>query len=265
MQIRPGTRAFVTGASRGIGAALTRALAERGAIVGLAARSTGESAALAARLPGEHHVLECDVADTASVRSAIESFAEQAGGIDLLVANAGITHYGPYRSQSLEQQLQMSEVNWHGTLRTVQLGLPHLLDGGSGHIVVVSSGAALRSFPGAAVYGATKAAQRMFAEALRHELSDTGVSLTTVYPGEIATSLHDHEKERMPDWYRGGPDAASADELAAKVLRAVERDQRAVWFPPIVRLLGVLHNVDSRAADALLRRLRGRTAAPRKD
>ena len=104
----------------------------------------------------------------------------------------------------------MSEVNWHGTLRTVHFGLPHLLDRANGHVVVVSSGAALRSFPWAAVYGGTKAAQRMFAEALRHELSGTGVSLTTVYPGEIATHLHDHEKDRMPDWYRGGPSAASA-------------------------------------------------------
>ncbi len=126
----------------------------------------------------------------------------------------------------------MSEVNWHGTLRTVHFGLPHLLDRANGHVVVVSSGAALRSFPWAAVYGGTKAAQRMFAEALRHELSGTGVSLTTVYPGEIATNLHDHEKDRMPDWYRGGPSAASADALAAKVLAAVEADSRAVWFPP---------------------------------
>ena len=265
MQITPGTRAFITGASRGIGAALARALAERGAVVGLAARSTDESAALAAELPGDHHVLACDVADTESVRSAIETFAELAGGIELLVANAGITHYGPYRHQSLEQQLQMSEVNWHGTLRTVHLGLPHLLDRANGHVVVVSSGAALRSFPWAAVYGGTKGAQRMFAEALRHELSGTGVSLTTVYPGEIATNLHDHEKDTMPDWYRGGPGAASPDELARRVLRAIERDDRAVWFPPIVRLLGVLHNTDSRLADALLRRLRGGTAAPRRD
>ena len=69
----------------------------------------------------------------------------------------------------------------------------------------------------------------------------------------------------MPDWYRGGPSAASADELAQRILCAVEADARAVWFPPIVRMLGVLHNIDSRAADALLRRLRGGTAAPRSD
>ncbi|MCU0314154.1 MAG: SDR family NAD(P)-dependent oxidoreductase, partial [Solirubrobacteraceae bacterium] len=128
MEIGPGTRAFITGASRGIGAALAEALAARGATVGLAARSTGELEALRARLPGEHHVLACDVADSESVRAAVDSFATAAGGIDLLVANAGITFYGPYRDQPLEEQLAMSEVNWHGTLRTVHYGLPHLLD-----------------------------------------------------------------------------------------------------------------------------------------
>lgn len=264
MQIAPGTRAFVTGSSRGIGAALAQALAARGATVGLAARTTAELDDLADRLPGTHHAIACDVTSSDSVRDAVAAFADRAGGLDLLVANAGITHYGPYRDQPLDKQLQMSDVNWHGTLRTVHHGLPHLLDGGRGHIVVVSSGAALRSFPGAAVYGGTKAAQRMFAEALRHELSGSGVSLTTVFPGEIATSLHEHEKDRMPDWYRGGSDAAAPSELAAKIIEAVEKDRRAVYHPPIVRAIQVLNNVSPRASDALLRRLRGESAAPRR-
>ena len=264
MQILPGTRAFITGASRGIGAALAEALATRGATVGLAARSTGELEELAARLPGTQHALACDVTSADSVRDALARFDELAGGIDLLVANAGITFYGPYRDQPLEQQLRMSEVNWHGTLRTVHHGLPYLLDRGHGHIVVVSSGAALRSFPWAAVYGGTKAAQRMFAEALRHELAGTGVSLTTVYPGEIATSLHAHEQDQMPAWYRGGSGAAAPSELAARIIAAVEADQRAVYYPPIVRLLQALHNASPRASDALLRRMRGESVAPRR-
>jgi short-subunit dehydrogenase len=265
MRITAGTRALVTGASRGIGRALADALAARGATVGLAARSRAQLEALAAALPGAHHALPCDVTDAASVRGAVDSFVAAAGGLDLLIANAGITHYGPFREQSLDDAEAMTRVNWLGTLYTVHAGLPHLLGAGHGHIVVVSSGAALRSFPSAAVYGATKAAQRMFAEALRHELDGTGVSLTTVYPGEIATSLHDHEKERMPPWYRGGPRALPASQLAAKVLAAVEADERAVHHPPLVRLLGLLHNTSPRASDALLRRLRGASAAPRRD
>jgi short-subunit dehydrogenase len=264
MHLTPGTRALITGASRGIGRALATALAARGATLGLAARSTDDLHALAGELPGEHHVLECDVADAASTQAAIDGFVQRAGGLELLVANAGITHYGPFRDQPLDKALQMSQVNWHGTLHTVHFGLPHLLSAGRGHIVVVSSGAGLRSFPQAAVYGATKAAQRMFAEALRHELADTGVSVTTVYPGEIATSLHDHEKDDMPAWYRGGPRAAPPAELADRIVAAIEDDERAVYYPALVRALGIAHGINAKAGDALLRRLRGKSAAPRR-
>ncbi len=265
MELRPGMRALITGASRGIGAALARDLAGRGMVVGLAARSTDELSALVAELPGSGHVvLECDVASRASVEAAVGRFVEEAGGLELLVANAGITHYEPFVEAPVEAAERMTQVNWMGTVYTVHAGLAPMLAAGTGHVVIVSSGAALRSFPSAAVYGATKAAQRGFAEALRHELADTGVSLTTVYPGEIATSLHDHEKERMPAWYRGGPDAAPAADLAREIAKAVEADARALHYPQIVRLLGVLNNVVPRGADAFLRRLRGDAAAPRR-
>jgi short-subunit dehydrogenase len=265
MRITEGTRAFVTGASRGIGRSLAELLSARGATVGLAARSTDQLQELARKLPGTPYELECDVASAESVQRAVHAFVARAGGIDLLIANAGITHYGPFRDQSLADAERMTSVNWLGTLYTVHAALPHLLEQRAGHIVIVSSGAGLRSFPSAAVYGATKAAQRMFGEALRHELAGSGVSLTIVYPGEIATSLHDHEKDRMPAWYRGGPAAVPPDKLAARILEAVEADRRALHYPPAVRLLGAMHNVAPRASDALLRRLRGTTAAPRRD
>lgn len=265
MQIGSGTRAFVTGASRGIGRAVAHALAQRGATVGLAARSTNDLQALAGELPGAHHVLTCDVALPASIATAVEEFVAAAGGLDLLVANAGIAHYQPIAEQSLEHIENMTAVNWLGTVHTVQAALPTLLEQGSGHIVVMSSGAGLRGFPGAAAYSATKAAQRMFAEGLRHELADTGVSVTIVYPGEIRTSLHDHEGTRMPKWYRGGTDAASPDVLAKKILKAVERDSRHLHYRPFVKGMGMLHGLSPSAADRVLRRLRGDTAAPRRD
>jgi short-subunit dehydrogenase len=265
MRISEGTRAFVTGASRGIGRSLAELLAARGATVGLAARSADQLEALARKLPGTPYELQCDVTSAESVQRAVHAFVGRAGGIDLLVANAGITHYAPFRDQPLADAERMTSVNWLGTMYTVHAALPHLLEQRSGHIVIVSSGAGLRSFPSAAVYGATKAAQRMFGEALRHELAGTGVSLTVVYPGEIATSLHDHEKDTMPSWYRGGPKAVAPEKLAARILEAVEQDRRALHYPPIVRLLGTIHNVAPRASDALLRRLRGATAAPRRD
>ena len=265
MQIASGTRAFVTGASRGIGRAVAHALAQRGATVGLAARSTSALEALAAELPGSHYALTCDVALPASIATAVEQFIAASGGLDLVVANAGIAHYEPIAEQSLEKIVHMTEVNWLGTVHTVHAALPHLLAQGRGHIVVMSSGAGLRSFPGAAAYSATKAAQRMFAEALRHELAGTGVSVTTVYPGEIRTSLHDHEKGRMPDWYHGGPQAATPDALAKRVVKAVERDSRHVHYRPLVKGMGILNGLSPALADRVLRRLRGETAAPRRD
>src|SRR4051812_42411186 len=141
MQIGSGTRAFVTGASRGIGRAVAHALAQRGAVVGLAARSTRDLEALARELPGAHHPLTCDVALPASIGTAIEDFVAATGGLDLLVANAGIAHYEPIATQSLHRIEQMTEVNWMGTVYTVKAALPHLLVAGrAAHIVVMSSG-----------------------------------------------------------------------------------------------------------------------------
>jgi short-subunit dehydrogenase len=252
MRIDATTRVLVTGASRGIGRAVASALAARGAAVGLLARAPEELGPRTVALPA-------DVGDRSQVRAAVARFAERAGGLDLAVANAGIAHYGPFAEQDVARAEAMTRVNWLGTVYTVEAALAH----GVRHLVIVSSGAGLRAFPSAAAYGATKAAQRALAEALRHELAGSGVSVTTVFPGEIATALHDHEKDTLPAWYRGGEAAASPDRLAAAILRAVERDRRAVFYPPAVRLLG-LNGVAPRLTDAILRRLRGDTVAPRR-
>jgi short-subunit dehydrogenase len=264
VQIDATTRALLTGPSRGIGRALAEALAARGATLGLASRSVGELEALAARLPGTHHVLPCDVGDRTQVERAVAEFLEAAGDLDLLVANAGIAHYGPLPAMPVEEIEEMTRVNWLGTVYLVKAALPRLLERAGGHIVIVSSGAGHRAFPWAAGYGATKAAQRGFAEALRHELAGTGVSVTTVCPGEIASSLHEGE-ETMPDWYRGGPDAAPVEGLAREIVAAVEADRRQVFHPPIIRALAVFNGASPRLADAIVRRLRGDTAAPRRD
>jgi 3-oxoacyl-[acyl-carrier protein] reductase len=263
VRIDAATRALVTGPSRGIGRALAEALAARGATLGLASRSGSELAALATGLPGDHHVLECDVGDRAQVEKAVHGFIEAAGGLELVVANAGIAHYGPLRTMPIEEIEQMTRVNWLGTVYLVKTALPFLLERCRGHIVIVSSGAGHRAFPWAAGYGATKAAQRGFGEALRHELAGTGVSVTTVFPGEIASSLHAGE-ETLPQWYRGGPDAAPASELATKVIEAVEADRRQLFYPRLVRALGAFNGVSPALADVFLRRLRGDTAAPRR-
>jgi short-subunit dehydrogenase len=255
-----GTRVLVTGASRGIGEALARAFARRGCTLGLVARSEEALRALASSLPGGgHEPLPADVGDRESVSAAVERF----GDVDVLVANAGITHYMPFTELPVERAEQMVRVNWLGTLYTVRAALPRMIERRRGHVVVMASGAALRTFPHAAVYGSTKAALHGFADALRHELHGTGLSLTTVYPGEIATHLHDHEKDRMPAWYKADS-AAPPEPLAERVVEAVERDRRAVYYPPIIRLLRIAHGISPRASDAMLRLMRGPTVAPRR-
>ena len=259
MQIGQGTRVLVTGASRGIGEAIARAFAARGATLGLVARGRGPLEELAAALPGSGHTpIEGDVADAESIARAVAEF----GDVDVLVANAGITHYRPFAEQPLDEARQMTDVNWLGTLHTVRAALPGMIERGRGHIVIVSSGGGVRGFPSAAVYNGTKAAQRGFAEALRHELHGSGVSVTTVYPGEVETSLHDHERDRMPDWYRLDR-RAPAGPLGEQVVEAVERDRRELFYPPLVRMLRVVNGISPRLGDLMLRRILGRSVAPR--
>ncbi len=267
MRIEPGTRAIVTGASRGIGRALCEALARRGARLGLMARDREGLQELAAALPvrdgAEHVVLPADIGRRAEVAKAVGRFTKRAGGLDLLVANAGVAHYGPFADVEMGKAEEMVRVNVLGTLYTVEAGLEPMLDQARGHIVVVSSGAGLRAFPWGAVYGGTKGFDRGFAEALRHELSGTGVSVTTVFPGEVETALHDHQRERLPDWRRDG-NTIPAERVAEDVVAAIEADRREVHSPKAVKLLG-LNGIAPRLLDGLVARVRGRTAAPRRD
>jgi short-subunit dehydrogenase len=233
---------LVTGGSRGIGAAIADAFEARGCTVGRVSRS-GELAG--------------DVADRESIGRALDAF----GQVDVLVANAGIAHYLPFKEMPSELIEQLTNVNWLGTAYTVHAALPGMLERRRGHIVIVSSGAGIRSFPGAAVYGATKAAQRGFGEALRHELKGTGVGLTIAYPGQVRSSLHDHEKERMPSWYKLDR-AAPAEPLAQALVEAVEKGRREVFYPSNVRLLRIVHGVRPGLADVMLRRIMDRSAAP---
>jgi len=263
VKIDSSTRAIVTGASRGIGRATASALAARGAKVGLMARSREPLEAAARELGDEPIVLPADVGERADVEVAVEEFVRQAGGLELLVANAGVAHYAPFVELPIERAEEMVRINLLGTLYTLKAALPHMLDRAAGHVVVVASGASLRAFPWAATYGATKSAQSAFAEALRHELSGTGVSVSTIFPGEIATDLHAHERDRMPDWYHAD-EAIPPEAVAAAIVKAVEEDRRTAYVPGIVRALG-LNGIAPRLADRILASLRGATAAPRRD
>ena len=265
MRIEPGTRALVTGASRGIGRALSIDFARRGARLGLMARGKQALEELVTELPpspdGAHETAVADVSKRSQTTRAIDRLAKRLDGIDLLVANAGVLHYSPFAEQDVAEAEAMIQTNVLGTMYTVKAALPHLLERGRGHIVVLSSAAGLRSFPWGAVYGGTKAFDRGFAEALRHELAGTGISVTTVYPGEFGTTILAHQRDRLPAW-RSNDEERPVSELVDAIVGGVEEDERAVYAPPIVRVLG-LSGIAPRITDRLLVRIRGRAAAPR--
>lgn len=261
MQVGEGTRVLITGASRGLGRALAEAFAWRGAVLGLVARSEDELRELADELPGDgHKILIADVADKRQIGAAIEAF----GHIDVLVANAGVARYLNFADLPLEEAERMTTTNWLGTLYTVRPALPRMIERGKGSVVIVSSGAGLRAFPKASVYGATKAAQLNFARALHHELDGSGVAITIVMPGELETHLHDHQRDDLPDW-RQDKYALPARPLAERIVEAVAKEQLELYYPRSIKALRFFQGVSPRMADRLLRSLRGKAAAPRKD
>jgi len=260
MQVGEGTRVLVTGASRGLGRATAEAFAYRGAVLGLVARTEDELRTLVEELPtADHKILLADVSDSRQMAAAVEAF----GAVDVVVANAGVARYLRFQDLPLDEADEMTAVNWLGTLYTLQPALQRMIKRGSGSVVIVSSGAGVRAFPQASVYGATKAAQLAFGRALRHELDGTGVTVTLVLPGELDTHLHDHQRSELPEW-RQDKYAMPARPLAERIVKAVEQDELEVYYPGSIKALRFFQGVSPKMADRILRMMRGKAAAPRR-
>lgn len=178
-----GRAALVTGASRGIGAALARMLHAAGAGVGLISRS-GDDLGLDGALG-----VACDVRDAAAVDAATAQVAERFGRLDILVVNAGVATYGPFTELPPEDLEEIIDVNVKGALYAVRAALPHLLRSDAADVVMVASEAGRRGFPGEAVYCASKFAQVGFMRALDGELREKGVRCTNLCPGGVATDF----------------------------------------------------------------------------
>lgn len=183
MESIAGRVAFVTGASRGIGAAIARSLHAAGASVGVASRS-GANPGLEKGIG-----IECDVRDAASVRSAVAAVVERFGGLDIAVVNAGVGAYGPFLDLPEEHIDEMIDVNVRGAINTVRATLPHLLESDAADLVTIASEAGRRGLPLEAVYCASKFAQVGLTAALDHELREKGIRCTSVCPGGVATDF----------------------------------------------------------------------------
>ena len=178
---------IVTGASSGVGASTTRALAAQGAKVTAVARSGDRMKELFADLdvaiePGDDRSL----ADMERVTAAT---IERHGRCDAVIANAGVGEYGDFLDVSPEATQEIVEINLLGTIWAIRAVLPHMLERGRGDIIVVSSVVALIDAAGEAVYAATKAAQKRLAGCLDQELREKGIRVTTLCPGGIKTGF----------------------------------------------------------------------------
>jgi len=185
-----GRTALVTGASRGIGAAIAEALGAAGARAALLARSEDALNELAKRIGGGSFAVRCDVADPDSVAAATASLrAAFAGPPDIVVSNAGI-----FQIVSLEE---LTSAEFAATVQTNLVGpfgflsgfLPEMKERGSGHVVTIGSIADHVIFPGNGAYSATKFAARALHEVLRAEMRGTGVRATLISPAAVDTDL----------------------------------------------------------------------------
>ena len=210
-----GKVAFVTGASRGIGAAVARALSDGGVAVGLASRS-GDDLGLPNAIG-----LRCDVRDNEQVEHAVAQTVERFGRLDICVANAGVGSYHTLVDTPFDHLEEMIDVNLKGTIYAARAAIPHLVASGEGDLVTVASEAGRRGLPGEAVYCASKFGQVGLTRALDHELREHGVRCTNVCPGGVATDF------ALEDGYGRTPDVLegmmTAEEVAEVVLYCVTR------------------------------------------
>lgn len=189
--------AFVTGASSGIGEATAFTLASAGAKVALAARRKDRLGNLKKRITdqgGEAILLQTDVTDPAAVQAAVKQTIKKWGSLDILVNNAGVMLLSFMDKLKLDEWSRMIDVNVKGVLYGIAAVLPVMREQRRGHIINISSDAAIKVFPGSAVYSGTKAAVNWISEGLRFELAreKMPVRVTTIMPGSVSTALASH-------------------------------------------------------------------------
>ena len=237
-------RVFVTGASSGIGAALAREYAARGAVLGLLGRRADALHALAASLPaaGSHHIYAVDVTDHAALTAAAADFIAREGGADIVIAGAGVSAGTlTERPGDLAQFAEIFAINVTATVATFAPFIePMKRSAGARRLVAIGSVAGIRGMKGAGAYCASKSAVHTYAESLRLELQPHGIRVVTIAPGYIDTPMTRHNRFPMPF-------LMPADRFAAAAARAIDAGSsyRVIPWPMgiVAKLLRLLPNV----------------------
>ena len=259
---------LITGAARGIGAETARRLSARGARLSLVGLEPERLAALAAEL-GEGHVwFECDVTDQSALERAVAGTVEALGGIDVVIANAGIACNATVAVGPIEALVRTIDVNLTGVVRTVSATLPHVTER-RGYYLLVSSAAALAPFPGISTYAAAKSGVEQFGNVLRLELAHKGVAVGVAHPSWIDTDMVRDAQSDLAGFRKmmgklPGPfgRVTPLRDCAAAFVEAVGRRRRKVYVPrTLAAAAAVRQLLASSLADFLIGR-QTRTTLP---
>jgi hypothetical protein len=241
-----GKRVLVSGAARGIGKATARELARRGARVSLMGLEPDLLARNVAELGDAHLWAEADVTDSVQVEAAVASTVDRFGGIDVVMANAGVVNLGTVRTADPEAFARTVDVNLTGVYRTIAATVPHLVES-RGYALVIASTASFTPLPGAAAYSASKAGAEALAATLRLELAQYGVAVGSAHPGWIDTDIVRGPERDIPTFAKLRAEmpwplnsTMAVDDCAARLVDAMERRAYRVYIPGGVRLVSGL-------------------------
>ena len=245
-----GSVVFITGAARGIGAGTARALADRGARLILVDLDAKPLAEVAAEI-GEDRALgiACDVCDLDAMQDAAATGIERFGGIDLVLANAGVASYGSVAAVDPAMFKRVLDVNLLGVFHTVRATLPAVTER-RGYYLIVSSEAAFAPGAGMASYCASKAGVEHFASSLRLEMAHRGVQVGSAHMSWIDTPLVQDAKDDLPSFREmlsslPGPlgKTLPLERCVSAFVEGLEQRKRRVYVPRWVALLAWLKPV----------------------
>ena len=242
-----GKRVLITGASRGIGEAIAREMATRGAVVAAVARDAAKLDALVAEIGGTAH--PTDLLDTERVSTLIDRVEDEAGPVDVLVNNAGVGIGAEFATQSPEDVENLFRVNLITPVELCRQVLPRMERRGRGHIVNISSMAGAAAFGGLVTYGSSKAGLTQFTQTLALEMRKSPIGFTVVQLGPVPTDMLDQVDDYAPTADSFGRlyklrliVDVPASEVAVDVADAVAKGRRFVRHPKRAALFPMMTN-----------------------